>query len=248
MKTLKSIIAVVLTVVLFASFSIPVHASVFGERRSTLGEYLEANGICFDGNTTITVVTKADESQYIQIVRNLDGGFFESSFLTGYQETKDGLVPAKIIDSISFSKYVVSRASTVLEEPISSISITMTVTAYYTGGYIWDVGYRISPSGVTAKWSRTSGSNTVSYMNAYFTITGDLYDLDENLVTGDYFYSASISQYSPAIFTYYSDYATLPPETRIEPRGTGSMDEPLLGFYIIVNGNSYGYSVNPIPV
>ncbi len=198
--------------------------------KMSLLDYLEYNGVTVKSDTIICVKSTDSDNkeQYIEVTNHLPGLVIEKTFIKPYANENN--VNCRIIDSND--GYIPTRSSGYVPVNFSSIGITVTTQAYYTGT---DVSGFV-PSGVSAKWTRGTGiTNVVDSMHVEFYIRGILIDLS----TGDpideddpeRLYNCELNVTSPYMNVFYTKYKTL------EQSGTGlwTGQSPLYGGGVIVN-------------
>lgn len=250
MKRTFKIVSIVLTIAILFSI-MPMAYAVENENAMTLEDFLEENDIMPSDTLEVYVVTDAHDKQYIKTVKHLSDGNIAVNFLACVDEVNGEIVDVKILPNaqanttIEILPAISARASTPLTQNISSYGITITVTAYYTtvAAYIEEnhpmTLYK--PSGVTAKWSRTSGSKTVTSMEFYFQLRGDLYEIDganATLTESGYLYLAHDIVANPTPNVVYSAYESLGTNEAIHPyysNPVGSSNG--ISFSLIIDNN-----------
>lgn len=259
MKRTFKIVSIVLTVAILFSV-MPMAYAVENENAMTLEDFLEENDIMPSDTLEVYVVTDADDKQYIKTVEHLSDGNIAVNFLSCVDEVNGEIIDIKILPdaqtntTIEVPRAGLTRASTPLSENISRIGITITVTAYYTTQYIWaDNGFMGTvyiPSGVTAKWSRSSGSNTVTSLTYYFQMTGDLYRLngsDGTFIESNSPYLANDTVTSPTANLTYSKYISLGTNMAMYPYGANTVTSSSgIAFSAVVNNDvddPYEYAI-----
>ena len=149
---------------------------VLATNRITLAEFLEGQGFSVV-NATVRIVTNKDDTQHIEIIREIRSGEYEFSMISCVEKTADGLYNRKIVQDTPLDSkitiYPNTRTSKSMVEAIDNTGLTVTVTAYYTSVFAYPM-VLYTPSGVTGKVHRTSGTNTVAKFTGYFTIPGEL--------------------------------------------------------------------------
>ena len=189
-----------LTTVCFAS-------SEDTKEHMSLADYIQTCGVTLNDDSIIMIKYTGEDripSQYIEIINTFSDGIMEKSIIRPFYQ--DSCASRTLIDT---NKKIISVRSTgYTDVNFSSIGITVTVNAYYSGTDTW--GY--VPYGVTAKWTRGSGiTSTVSQMNARFFIRGELVYFDTGaLICSDYVYDCPLTQVNPVQNIYYTKAQSLP--------------------------------------
>ena len=242
MKTAKKIRLIGLAVLMFLLSCMPVLAT--DKASYSIYDLLADNGFDLQEGTNAYLITE-DSRQYVQVVEQLCEDSFAVSILTSVSKTEDGLVSAKMIPSVDEDTIInlSAKSSVGRDFTIGNTGIVITVTGYYqaeTTPNLSPVWYM--PSGVMGKWSRQSGSSSVSSLNCYFSFSGDLYNQNQQVVQTDYVYTAEFTQANPAMNVLYADYESLPTghmmtayASFVKSRG--------LGFEVIIDGESYDDSI-----
>lgn len=204
----------------------------------TLSDFIKYNGVELKENSTIRVIGNGEKSgngQYIEVTNFLPNNVIEKTIMKPYSVLENEL---KGVSLINASEGYISPDSTgYVDVNFGSVNITVTTQAYYTGSPF----YGLVPSGVTAKWTRVSGTtNVVSNMTAEFFIRGVLIDIESgNMIQDNYVYLCMLDQKNPSQHLYYSEYKVLPESGTGIVIGAGPEYGAGVIVTIIVNGVSY---------
>lgn len=232
----------------FVLLLMPVSALDKQEECISIGDFLGLCGVNLTAESEICIEAD-DEADYLRIVTIESDGGCRNDVVYAFGMVDGELRRVNIIDH-SQRIELQTRTSSTVPINIDGKNITITLTSYYTAHSVFGGGVRYRPSGITAKWSRIAGSNTVTSMNMFLAVRGDLYDPDDPYTIEylDYRYRAKPDNpiTNPTMNVNYTASQSLPSDREILPYG-GSINEPVMGFSVCIAGytQTFSYSVYP---
>lgn len=209
-----------------------------------------------------SVISMTDK--HVSVTQVNESGDFETTFISSYTGTGNNYtminpeqLTEDVEETISSSPKARSSKSQTIEIVASQVSFSINVSVSYSR-YSNTIGtsiyYFYRPYGVTASWTSTSSTATVTSLTAEYTTAGDRvtfpsciqatsYSALSNLVDAyDYLHTVTMTQSNPTKGTAYVAYNYLASGYALW--FANLVDGSTINVSIVVSGKTYKYPLN----